>query len=160
MVAAREWAVRLAHVVSTERAELLAAVRGAFHFPPDGVLQIDLDDRPVGVGGVDVRFADGVVRRADVEAVLGAGTPLPRTAAHDPRRELHLVDVPPGAPHRCDVVAEYGVEPGDDGVRGVRLRVDAARPLAGTDADTVPGSRGPSRRHGFEPRRGDRGAGR
>lgn len=129
--AVREWAARLAHVAGTERAELSRALGGACFFPPDGVTQVDLDDRPVGVGGVDVRFAPGALRRGDVDAVLGAGAPLPRTAGHDPLREVHPVDVP-GAPYRCSVLAEYGVEPGDDSVVSVKLRIDS-RPPADED---------------------------
>lgn len=123
---AREWAARLAHVAGTDRAELSRALGGAFYFPPDGVTHVDLDDRPVGVGGVDVRFADGAVRRPDVEEVFGAGTPLPRAGGDDPLHEVHLVDVP-GAPYRCSVIVEYGVDHGDDVVRGVKLRVDSTR---------------------------------
>lgn len=124
--AVRDWAARLAHVVGTARGELSRALGGAYYFPPDGVTQVDLDDRPVGVGGVGVCFAHGAMRRADVEHVFGPGTALPRVGGDDPLRDVHLVEVP-GAPYRCSVFVEYGVEPGDDGVRGLKLRIDSTR---------------------------------
>lgn len=122
----RGWAERLCGVRSMSRQDLASALDGAAESRPEGVTQIDLDDRELGLGGVNVRFAPGLVRRADILASFGAGTPLPQLAPNHPIRIMHEVQ-PPAAPHTCSVFVEYSLDALDDVVRGVKLRVDPVR---------------------------------
>lgn len=122
----RGWAERLCSVRSMSKQDLAAALGGAAESRPEGVTQIELDDREVGLGGVNVRFAPGLVRRANILASFGAGAPLAQLSPNHPIRIMHEVQ-PPGAPHTCSVFVEYSLDALDDVVRGVKLRVDPVR---------------------------------
>lgn len=122
----RGWAERLCGVPAMSRQELAAALGDAMTSRPEGMTQIDLDDREPGLGGVNVRLEPGLVRRADILASFGGGQPLPRLAPDHPIRIMHEVKVA-GAPNQCGVFVEYGVDALDDAVRGVKLRVDPVR---------------------------------
>jgi hypothetical protein len=125
----RAWAEKICSVPSTSKADLAALLDGAIERPPSGIVRFSLDDRDVGLGGINVDLEHGVLKRADIEAVFGAGMKLrrldPKHMLHE-QHELHLDDVP----YTCMVFVRYGVVETDDGVRHVKLRVDNARHTA------------------------------
>jgi hypothetical protein len=122
----RRWAERLCEVLSTAKSELSEAIEGAESALPRGICQIILDDRVVGLGGVTVRFTAGQVRRSDVVGVFGIGTETIRLAANHPIRYAYELK-PTDTRYWCSVFFEYGLDPSDDGVRGVKLRIDRVR---------------------------------
>jgi hypothetical protein len=122
----RAWAEAICSVPSTSKADLGALLDGALQHPPSGIVRFSLDDREIGLGGVNVDLEQGVLKRADIEAVFGKGMQLrrldPKHMLHE-QHEVHLADVR----HSCTVFVRYGVAETDDGVRHVKLRVDALR---------------------------------
>jgi hypothetical protein len=120
------WSERLCHVTATSRDQLADAIDGADQALPIGVTDVEVDDREVGLGGIWLRFADGAITRAQLEAVFGKGEQLARADAKHPFKFMTTVEVA-GAPLRCTVIAEYRTADPDENVLGMYLRTDRGR---------------------------------
>jgi hypothetical protein len=127
------WSERLCQLTSTSHAEIAEAIEGAEAAWPPGVTHLEVDDREMGLGGVWLRFADGVILRRQFEAVFGTGERLARIDNKQPFKFMTTVEVA-GAPMRCTVIAEYKTEDIDEPLQGLYLRTDRGRlPAAGAN---------------------------
>jgi hypothetical protein len=102
---------------------LTAAVGGQrLEPPPPGTTRFEVAESAGDVAFVRVTLAAPVAGRADLDALLGPGSDVPRVHYDQPYPVCYRVSAA-GAPYTCDLFADFDDAPGDGGpARSLLLR--------------------------------------